>query len=53
LNGDVDKLVAAIREYQSSAARCEAEGRSARAAFEKSFTKRRAVEQFQALLASL
>jgi colanic acid biosynthesis glycosyl transferase WcaI len=52
-NGDVDTLVAAIQRYRDDAVARGAEGVRAREAFQAQYTKRRALEQFRAVLQSL
>ena len=52
-NGDVESLVAAVRDYACDPFRRDQEGTNARAMFEARFTRRRSLETFCRLLESL
>jgi glycosyltransferase involved in cell wall biosynthesis len=52
-NGDVEKLIEAVRDYARDPIRREREGRNARAIFERRFTREKSVQQFRRVLESL
>ena len=52
-NGDVEGLVATIRDYACDPFRRDVEGKSARAIFEARFTRRKSLDTFRGLLESL